>query len=251
MAKFHECANLPEPSINQGVFKATNRFGCFYSLRDRRPKPTNLWAQNWWNGYYNKNIRAQRRQLMRQIGLAWNAKLSGTQRTAWEALAGSITWTNYNGDAHTGNGFELFVAVQTERRYTYGVPWFQFSFPTWPIFLDPPSPWDPPAAPAMTNPALSFDAWFQIEVTNAPANSEWWSAAPYIQKGHSAAGVPHRPYGPARDFLSDFGSDPPLLYVPVDFPWFTLDHYRGCSVGYRFLNLNTGVFSDPSWIDVA
>lgn len=249
MAKFTDCADLPEPLDTQAVRKSTNRFGCFYSLNPDAHRDRTERGNPFWDDYFNTSIRGERRRLLAQLGLAWNNKLSASQRAAWHSLAGSVTWTTYKGVNTTGNGFELYMAVQTERRYTFGVPWFSFAFPTWPIFLDPPGAWDPPAAPALGTPSVAFDAWLSIPVTNAPANSDWWSAAPYIKKGTTRAGTTFRPYYVARDFLSDFGSDPPVLYVPIDFPIRNLDRLGPATVGYRFLNLNTGVFSDPSWVN--
>lgn len=242
------CAHITKPLWSSAVKKSANANGCYWQNhpkpRPREQKP----GFPYWEAYYSVSIRKERRRLLSQISKAWKNTLSAGQRADWNALAAGVTWVNYKGTQRNGNGFELFQAVQTQWRYVNGMPWFMQPIPQWPIYLDAPAIWDPPAAPTLANAVLQFDAYITIDVNNAPADPQWWSGQPTIQKGRTPGTKRHKSFHPVRDYLSDFGYTPPQLWVPLDFPFSTLNKPVGSTICYRFCNLNTGVFSDPSFI---
>jgi hypothetical protein len=252
MAKFDACLDLPEPSINQGVIKSTNRYGCYYARRQSRRAFKDSGIFKYWNPIIGWNERIARRTWLKRLAQNWRTTMSQAQRDAWDTLAAGVTMTNNDGQSVNPNGFQLYIASNT-LAYSVGLapPYYNTTL-TKAIRMNPPASWDPPPAPIFGSVVAFYDYVFYVEVTNFPDFP--WTVETFGIKGglHSSAAGRRNPYytSQAVDWYFDGDLNNYVFYFSCDYPLAKQYQFKQCTINLRFSHLSTGVFSNPTWIEV-
>jgi hypothetical protein len=248
MKLFAPTSDLPKPLKSQAVILRVGKRQSHYQRRQSRRSlhPSNAMAV--WERLYGWEVARARRHLMRCWARNWKHDLSSPQRAEWDSLAASIIIRTYQGIDKTPTGFQLFIAchfewAQTEIALLRNVwPWPP------PYQGNAPAAWDPPAAPIFG----AVEQWdtnlFGIPVENPPDDIHWWAGAAYIKAGRVTADSQRGSYfltAQGGNFISD---DTWYLYVYSDYPLRPPGGSGPCSFAYRWVNNDTKVFSDPTWL---
>lgn len=258
MAQFDPCGILPEPSINQGVTKSADCRGCYYSLKHPRTRTPKRDGAPYWRQFTLLPVARLNRLLTGGLAKAWIDILSASQRTAWETLSSSASWTNYDGSAAVSNGFNLFMAVNRFRRYSAWTPsqpgaalftpaerlsGYQVLFPQ----SNPPASWSQPPAPSILTLQV-FDGWVAyMTLANPPDPFNLIMETVATLDSNRLCPFPARRFVAVHNdpSISDFESE---VFVSYDYPNPAATPRPRPSIGLRYTNFTTGNFSEPTWI---
>jgi hypothetical protein len=266
MAKFDQCVNLPPPASTQAVDKRSDCNGCYYSLRTRHKQTGERDNSALWNVYTKLPIKTLNRHLTRGLALYWTNSLSAAQRAQWETEAAGASWTNYDGQPSTPNGFEYFVAYNRTRRYYLFDPRQNGAR----LFL---GAGEIAAGYTVLFPITTAPAWAVIPTPTAviqgvvidthPAPYVWFSV-PNIPDNFNydidcVISITHRTMcGPTpSSYIHTYnsgvfqqgGNDYGACYL--DYPGPPVGLVRHATVGVRYRHLTSHIWSDFQWLAVS
>lgn len=235
MAKFDACIDLPNPSANQGVLKSANRFGCFYSAANPKPKTGAKSRTQIWTPILGISVFDFNKLRLRSIANAWRKTLTATQRSDWNAWATGTTIFSYDGGSRTPNGFEAFVKVIQSYNVIAFDPhagfWNQWN----PAVLSAPATaWVQLAAPNPNTPERYGGGAIGISVTNTPADTDVFMLGQIAKPGtpHARPGPWFMPWEPSQDLVP--GDPDYLTFWQTDYPFYPPDTDANCELALQF-----------------
>lgn len=261
MAKFDVLTTLPKPESDQAVMLRISRNGHTWVVKKHKKKPKPAPRITPWDSLTVLPILTVNRAVTKTLANFWKNNLTGGQRAAWAAAAAGVSWTGYEGTVQFCTGFKFFMACNRYQEY-YGfnpyTPYFNL-FNYEPLGLNslrativttPPSWSALPPDPTVNNLQVYGSQFIEFDTQVLPSPFSYTLPCAIALNATLIGSHLPRRYVACRGSLSQNFDGSGHAVVYVDWPGPIYSQVPNLTVGFRFFDVSTNVWGNPTWIRI-